>query len=43
MDMKSKVFIVCLLFLVFNSFFVFAQVKFRFSDGIYDQARKKSK
>lgn len=41
MDMKSKVFIVCLLFLVFNSFFVFAQVKFRFSDGIYDQARKK--
>lgn len=41
MDMKSKVFIVCLLFLVFNSFFVFAQVKFRFSDGIYDQALKK--
>ena len=39
--MKNKVFVICILYQMLCIQLTFAQVKFRFSDGIYDQALKK--
>lgn len=39
--MRTKVLIISVLIQMFSSLLTFAQVKFRFSDGIYDQALKK--
>jgi len=41
MYMRTKVLIISVLIQMFSSLLTFAQVKFRFSDGIYDQALKK--